>query len=324
MAKKKFSESIQFGNTAKVDKEQSTIHGVKVIGRTSLNNRVYTEQALLKALPLYEGAKVYIDHSDKPRSYRDAFGKICNCRFQEDGIYGDLKFNPRHSVAEQLIYDAENDPSNVGLSHSATGRHVLKNGQQIVEEITKVHSVDLVLFPATTAGLFEQEETKENMELDELKSAVQALLDNQELDLAGLAKALCELAHPLVPAEEPAAEEPAADEPKADEAQEQVAALKQENVELKAELSAMKLKETIAAKKSKINQLITESKLPAGLATEELVESLIEMDESKALKLIETLKPLVSFQKPVSKSWHYEEQAKTCNSAAEFAKAIKG
>jgi hypothetical protein len=73
-----------------------------------------------------------------------------------EGLFGDLHFNPKHALSEQLIWDAEHAPQNVGMSHNVLARTSLDGGNTVVEAITKVQSIDLVADPATTSGLFEQ------------------------------------------------------------------------------------------------------------------------------------------------------------------------
>jgi hypothetical protein len=144
----------------KIDKSRGILYGVKVLGTRSRNGRRYPVGTLKKAIPLYENAKVNIDHPveqpDKPRSYLDRIGVLCNVQLRgEDGLYADFHFNPRHPLVEQLLWDAEHAPSNVGFSHNVEAAVRQENGETIVEEIFTVRSVDLVADPATTAGLFE-------------------------------------------------------------------------------------------------------------------------------------------------------------------------
>jgi hypothetical protein len=69
-----------------------------------------------------------------------------------------LHFNPKHPVAEQLAWDAENNPRNVGFSHNVLARLSRDGDASVVEAITHVQSVDLVADPAATQGLFEEEQ----------------------------------------------------------------------------------------------------------------------------------------------------------------------
>ena len=140
--------------------EAGLIRGVKLLGLSSKNNRRYSEQALAKALDskIYEGATVYVDHpprGNQSRSYRDRFARIEAVRQNKDGLFGDLRFNPRHPLAEQIVWDATHKTEGVGLSHNIVAGCRSDKSGEIIEEITKVHSVDLVDNPATTRTLFE-------------------------------------------------------------------------------------------------------------------------------------------------------------------------
>jgi hypothetical protein len=320
MKESRFRESTSFNNQ-KIDRENHVIHDVKVLGSESANGRIYTAEAMKNALALYEGTKVYVDHVKDPtanRSYRDKLGNLQNARVQQEAngkpaIFADLQYNPGHAVAEQLIHDAEAKSNDIGLSHAVLGKHSLKDGKQIVENIDKVFSVDVVLNPATTNGLFES--LKEEMEItdvDGLKAAMAAIMDNAELDLPGMASALCELAHPLLPKEEPKeevpaekpAEEPAKEESKADEVSQEAKLLEQIK-SLQAELDEYKVREAIQNKKIKLDTQIKEAKLAPELVTDVFVSTLMEAKEDMVAKLIEDRKTIAAVgQKPVSKESH--------------------
>ena len=143
------------GGGLRVDRERGVISRVKVLGGTSANGREYPVATMRAAAPLYEGAPVNINHSSGPRNYEDRVGHVVNVKIEGDGLRADLHFNPKHAIAEQLAWDAEHAPHRVGLSHVVTARTASRGGKIIVEEITRVQSVDLVADPATTGGLFE-------------------------------------------------------------------------------------------------------------------------------------------------------------------------
>lgn len=150
----------------RIDHEASILRGVKLLGLVSSNGRRYSQAALSSAMPLYERAKVNVNHAPggplAPRNYQERFGVINNVRLREGvGLFGDLHFNPKHPVADQLLWDAENAPENVGLSHNVLAKTSKQHGETVVEIITQVNSVDLVADPATTKGLFEQAETSQ-------------------------------------------------------------------------------------------------------------------------------------------------------------------
>jgi hypothetical protein len=144
----------------RLDKANGVVRGVKVLGLSSSHGYRYSPDAVRGAAGLYEGKAVNIDHPQDrsklgaSRSYYDRFGKLHNIKYVEGkGLFGDLHYNKKHRAAEQFEYDVEHDPSNLGLSHNASGQAT--SGGDLVESITEVRSVDLVADPATTMGLFE-------------------------------------------------------------------------------------------------------------------------------------------------------------------------
>lgn len=148
------------GLAVAVDRQGGVIRGVKILGIRSQNGRTYLAEAIERAAAFYEGAKVNVNHSKGgpagPRDYQDRIGVIRGVVVRSgEGLFGDFHFNPKHALAEQLIWDAEHAPQNVGFSHNVLARTARQGETVIVEEIIKVQSVDLVADPATTAGLFE-------------------------------------------------------------------------------------------------------------------------------------------------------------------------
>src|SRR5215204_3924592 len=144
----------------RVDRAAGVIRGVKLLGLNSRNNRRYREDALSGAIGLYEGAKVNINHPKghplSPRDYQDRLGVVRGVELRAgEGLFGDLHFNPKHSLSEQLVWDAEHAPQNVGMSHNVLARTKREGDETVVEAITKVQSIDLVADPATTSGLYE-------------------------------------------------------------------------------------------------------------------------------------------------------------------------
>ncbi len=148
------------GPTVRVDRTAGVIRGVKILGLRSRNGRVYLPEALAQAAPLYEEAKVNLNHPKdrphRPRDYQDRIGAIRNVQLRDgEGLFADFHFNPKHALAEQLAWDAEHAPGNVGFSHHVQARTARRGDEVVVEAITRVESVDLVADPATTNGLFE-------------------------------------------------------------------------------------------------------------------------------------------------------------------------
>lgn len=189
-----------------VDREKGVIPGVKILGLSSANGREYLPEALARAAQLYEGKAVNVDHVDPNarRSYADRIGRLAEIQVRADGLFGTLHFNPKHRLAEQLAWDAENAPGNLGLSHDASGRTSRRGKTVIVEEITAVRSVDLVADPATTKGLFEsldldieededvadkQETTLQEATIDQIKAKRPEILEAVKREIAESAEA---------------------------------------------------------------------------------------------------------------------------------------
>lgn len=143
--------------------EEGLLKGVKILGPVSKNGREYPQSTIQRAANLYEGVAVNVDHvpskGDQSRSYKDRMGHLESVRAQADGLYADFRFNPEHALAKQLAWDAANAPGSVGFSHNVQGKTKRRGDVAVVEEITRVQSVDLVADPATTRGLFEATET---------------------------------------------------------------------------------------------------------------------------------------------------------------------
>jgi len=181
------------GATLRADPARGVLRGVKLLGLRSRNGRRYAEAALRQAIGLYEGSKVNVNHPVRdplaPRDYRDRLGVVRNVRLEPGaGLFGDLHYNPKHALAEQLAWDAENAPQNVGLSHNVLGRTRRDCGETVVEAITRVQSVDLVADPATTLGLFEHRvpTPSDHAELIEENDRLRGELDSARSQLGRL------------------------------------------------------------------------------------------------------------------------------------------
>ncbi len=152
--------TVASGRPLTVEGDGSVLRGVKLLGLSSKNGRVYRPAALEGAIPLYEGAKVNVNHPKgdplSPRDYQDRLGSIRGVEFRPtEGLFGDLHFNPKHALAEQLAWDAAHASENLGLSHNVVARTTRSGDEVVVEEILKVQSIDVVADPASTRGLFE-------------------------------------------------------------------------------------------------------------------------------------------------------------------------
>ena len=144
----------------RVDTESAVIFGVKVIGSNSANGRFYPPETLRAALQMYEGCAVGVDHGERgttdSRPVGSRVGWLEHVREVAGGLMADLHLLKSHPLTATLLEAASRRPELFGLSHDAEGRIVRRDGKNIVEEITRVKSVDIVTSPATTQSMFEE------------------------------------------------------------------------------------------------------------------------------------------------------------------------
>lgn len=259
--------------------ESHIISGVKLVGKVSSNGRRYPDSTLRAAKDKYEGARVFVNHSAKEavRGYESLIGHVTNPQLRNDGIYGDLRYNPKHALAEMLAWDASHAPHKVGFSHVVLGQLRTENNVQVVDHIEQVKSVDLVTDPATTHGLFEGADDG-----GEIKESETMPTFNEILADANLAKQLKEHF-----AAGDAERQKIADLEKT--ATDNAAALKEANDKLatiEAENKKVKAREAADA-------MFKEHKLPEKAIDELLREAVAnEPDESKKKKLVEDRKKM--------------------------------
>lgn len=136
------------------------VRGVLLCGPTSANRRRYAKEAFAgDRVKKYDGRPVFLNHGDgrSGRRYEDRIAKVVNPRHRADGMpIGDLEVRPKHPFAELLLDDAENDGGSIGMSHVAHCQtRPGADGWEDVSAVESVESVDVVLDPATTKGLYE-------------------------------------------------------------------------------------------------------------------------------------------------------------------------
>lgn len=184
--------TLELGTGVKrVDRKAKVIRGVLVVGMESKNTgRVlglspldfgaavdkpyaYTRDCLEKAVPLYEGAKVYDGHiafgydssgqrviKAESHDNSDLIGWLGYSRFVDGkGIFADLHYLESNAFAMTLVEVADRRPDAFALSHEASrgaSPPALQNGRIYITEITQVSAVAVVNGnPGTTHGLFE-------------------------------------------------------------------------------------------------------------------------------------------------------------------------
>lgn len=156
-------EDVQAFEGSRVDGEAGTIEGVVLAGPTSKNGRRYRTAGLAKAVPLYDGVRVYLNHPTADdlkarhggRDVRELAGWVTHPRFSEGKVKGTLNILPLHAWVLEV---AARKPDLLGMSHVARGAITKEGEETIVEEILAVRSVDIVSDPATTSSLFEHRE----------------------------------------------------------------------------------------------------------------------------------------------------------------------
>ncbi|MDP3793999.1 MAG: hypothetical protein Q8R07_04595, partial [Candidatus Uhrbacteria bacterium] len=154
----------------KFDKEAMALRNVVVLGPVSTNGRRYSVETQKDALPLFEGAKAYLNHPHmrdlgEARDVQDLIGEHKNVRVVGDRTISDLHLINNQTVREHVLPIVESKPHLAGNSIVARGKMVkADDGIMDVEKILAVRSVDLVAEPATTNGIFA--EGKEHKETD--------------------------------------------------------------------------------------------------------------------------------------------------------------
>lgn len=289
----------------KVDREAGIVHGVKILGRSS-PNRIqgkptrYSDGAIKGAVGLYEGAQVYVDHPPREapnaeRSYRDRFGRLEKVRATDDGLFGDLRVNKAHPLAEQFFWDAEHNAGGVGLSHNAKGVGQATADAFLIESIRSVRSVDVVPEPATTHSLFEslQQETP-------MATTAQQTPPAQGAPAATPAPAgppSSASGQPATALEGKAGDAPAPDRVDLVEArlvklEESLKAERAESDKLRVQLAARERKERVEA-------LLVEAKLPDFAVTDTFRAQLLEAKDDAAVKaLLEDRRRIAWHQNP--------------------------
>lgn len=147
----------------RIDTDAGVIYGVKVLGPKSRNGRIYEDAAIRRAVPMYEGVTVNLNHqriesgsrSVPDRQIQDRWGVLRNARYADGSVFADLHYLKNHPMTPQLIEAAERFPDTFGLSHDAAGDEQVVDGERRVIELFEIRSVDVVAEPATNNGLFE-------------------------------------------------------------------------------------------------------------------------------------------------------------------------
>ena len=153
MAPVRLTETIsEWQHEFSVDHAAQIVRNVALTGRESKNGYTYSEAALVDAVNRYEHKPVFLDHSadrnrPKQRSTRDLVGSICNARYVEGRIRGDIRVLDTES-GRTFMALVSSDAPGVGMSHVVLAAKSADGAT--VEKIHDVVSVDAVIHPATT------------------------------------------------------------------------------------------------------------------------------------------------------------------------------
>jgi hypothetical protein len=182
---------------SRLSKADRMVRDVAIMsGRNSRNNRTYSDRAMDDVVRLSEGAPAFLDHESKAdlksrdgvRSVKDLIGKFTGVTRSGDRVRGSLKvlgsmWNFMESIAEL--------GSGAGFSiHSQAAVSVGKDGREVIEQVKRIKSIDLVSTPAMVSGLWESHSDREGWE-DVLETSDADLLDllkSDFLDSVGVRK----------------------------------------------------------------------------------------------------------------------------------------
>jgi hypothetical protein len=175
----------------KISEDNSNLYNnICIFGnRISKNRREYSDKAIESIARLAEGNKVYENHPSKSeikdrhgvRVLRDFIGSLHGVNRRGEKIFVD-EFKV-HSTKTDLVKDfVENFSDFVGFSINASGTLIKNKDKVVVEDVTKLHSVDLVTAPATTKSLWESS----NFEGDDNNNTLE--VDNKGMDWKDITK----------------------------------------------------------------------------------------------------------------------------------------
>lgn len=297
-----FVESVFANSGLKHDKEKCIVHGMAILGATSVNcskeykggkGRRYSEQALNSTARLINGAKSYINHATRQeleerggvRDIRDLLGYFENGRVDGKTVRADFHYHPTHK--EWFGWIVENMADKIGGSIHAFGPSVFNKSEMMeeVEDIKYLQSADIVPEPGSTTNLFESLRRDKEKDMDMTTIKLSDLKESRPDLIAEITKSIKESTETkdLLAAKD-----------------EKIKTLEEQNKKLTTDLDSLQVKEALAKKESVINAKIEESKLPKEVVTEVFRKTLKEAKDETAIdELIEDRKKLVAESKTV-------------------------
>lgn len=152
----------------RIDTEKGVVYDCKILGWKSQNRNRYVPAELEKngTARVLEGASVFLNHNYSkdesgqpvPRKIEDEFGQPKGVYFKPDGYYArEFHYDTLHPFAPRFEKRVKQGAKGIGFSIDADGLgYVDEDGTRVVEQLKRVHSIDLVWNPATNHSLFEQ------------------------------------------------------------------------------------------------------------------------------------------------------------------------
>jgi hypothetical protein len=153
----RIEEAITFEGAKFVEEDgKRLVRNVVMLGAHSSHGYEYKQEATAKAVEagLYEGVRIFINHSLERRDLMHLAGVFRESRHEDGKVKGTAHLlDDEYGLKFWNI--AQTMPEAAGCSHVADGKLETINGKRVVTSITKVFSVDLVVQGATTATVFE-------------------------------------------------------------------------------------------------------------------------------------------------------------------------
>lgn len=164
------------------DSDGRTWDAILVRAGESQNRNVYPASVLREAAPMFEGARVYAKSNDEHlrgagKDVNKLAGWISEARFVEGAlpdagyVAGRFNFAAGMSALRETIADAwkRGKRDLVGLSVDLVAKTARAGARRIAKQITKVHSVDLIVEPSAGGALVRMTEAVDPKEQDPMK-----------------------------------------------------------------------------------------------------------------------------------------------------------
>lgn len=152
-------EAVKFDGAEFVEEGgKRIVKNVVMLGPVSSHGYEYKQEAMSKAVQggMYEGVRIFINHAKEGRDLMHLAGVFREARHEDGKVRGNAHLLD-DDYGRKFWNIAKTMPEAAGCSHVADGKLVKEGEKKYVEEITRVHSVDLVVQGATTKNVFEGE-----------------------------------------------------------------------------------------------------------------------------------------------------------------------